>query len=400
MENNQKPPYSNTGATCTQENSLIASVDWVSITFKDVLNWAELCKVLNIPKHEFILKDSGSNGYKKMAVCDNIIIFYEPGENTKNMGCHVNMSGQGCREYESRFGESFNWSVFFALCMNFNINFSRLDIAIDDLKGYFTLKQVMNSIKEGQVVSKFKLARNLEEHVLKTGETKGQTIYFGNSDIMFRFYDKKQERLNKGFQLKKDVQFWQRYEIQLRSDHADKACRYLAYDSVKIGEFAKGLYANYLDFKIKSKTDSNRRRWKTTRWWKSFLGNCKKISLSQVAPDYSIERSKHWIDNQVAATMAMIYEAYDYDPRIFTYFIALGKDKMNAKQIKLAKDFKSDENYKNISLNMMYKKVADKEIVKNMPTFGDGKNILNINEYKKTPNRLESDALSPYDFVD
>lgn len=82
-----------------------------------------------------------------------------------------------------------------------------MDSAIDDFKGVFTLKQIENKIKTGCVTSIFRTARNFEEHLLIEGSTNGQTIYFGKSDVMIRFYDKYKERVNKGYALNETITF-------------------------------------------------------------------------------------------------------------------------------------------------------------------------------------------------
>lgn len=132
-------------------------------------------------------------------------------------------------EYELTFQKTgFSWQSFFEYLLGYDINVTRLDLALDDMLGYFTLKQIENKIKSGCVVSRFRTGRNFEEHLLATGETLGQTIYFGKSDVMIRFYDKLEEREAKNYALKHDIDFWQRTELQIRKDRAMKACKIIS----------------------------------------------------------------------------------------------------------------------------------------------------------------------------
>jgi len=314
-------------------------VDWFSCTFHKIEKYEDICGILGINVCEFTLSDKGFNGYRRTAVSGNISILFDPPENTENMGCHVNISGEGCREYEKNFTDSMNWSTFMALCLNFDIHFTRIDIAIDDFYGYFTLKQVMEKVRKGHLTSRFKKARNLEEHLLTDGSTLGQTIYFGKGEVMFRFYDKYRERINKGYSLNQPITFWNRYEIQLRGKRATEACKILAYEAFDTGQLAKGLFAHYLSFKTASNKDTNKARWKTCDWWTNFLGDCCKISLTQVPPELSVERTKNWLDHQVSASLAMVYEAFGNDPLVLDYLLQLGRDKMKDEKLDLIDQF-------------------------------------------------------------
>ena len=86
---------------------------------------------------------------------------------------------------------------------------------------------------------------------------------------MVRFYDKWQERTQKGYKVLEDTKFWVRTEIQLRGKRALKACEIMSYEWYSndhtIGDFIKGVLRNYLNFlkepnKGKPK-DSNKARW-------------------------------------------------------------------------------------------------------------------------------------------
>ena len=82
----------------------------------------------------------------------------------------------------------FDWSkFFFALVLNFEHKFTRLDIAIDDFDGLFTIKQLYNKAKKGHMtVSKVKTARYFEEFEIDTGATMGQTLYIGKTNQIIK----------------------------------------------------------------------------------------------------------------------------------------------------------------------------------------------------------------------
>ena len=76
-------------------------------------------------------------------------------------------------------------------------------------------------------------------------------VRFKLSVHTIRFYDKKQERINKGYTLDTAIETWQRTEIQIRHDRAMQAVKMMAYDADNLGLFMSGILKRYLKFKIK-----------------------------------------------------------------------------------------------------------------------------------------------------
>lgn len=335
-----KTPDTNRGVRNTCQSSLISSVDWFSCTFKNVKDWREVCGVLCLSYKNFVEQEKGRNGYKKSAVFGSIIICYD---GTAEMGVFLDLSGQGCREYEQTFDRTgFSWQSFFGYLLGFDVNVTRLDLAIDDINGQiFTLKQIENKVKTGCVVSRFKTSRNFEEHCLETGATLGQTLYFGKSDVMIRFYDKLEEREAKHYAIENNINFWLRTELQIRKERAKKACEVISCGG-DLGGYVCGILRNYLTFKVKG-TDSNRSRWHDCKWWLKFLDNAERLKLTEVHPYPSILRKKVWIENQVVSSLATVYQALDDDDLFFDYIKALGKSKMSEDHEKLANEFKNNE---------------------------------------------------------
>jgi len=78
-------------------------------------------------------------------------------------------------------------------------HFSRIDIAIDDFDGIFTLEEIEQKVQNGEIISYFRRGRILKEYNLGLEDNLGQTIYFGSpqSRIRIRMYDKAIEQLIK-----------------------------------------------------------------------------------------------------------------------------------------------------------------------------------------------------------
>lgn len=351
-------PSSNRGAVTSLPNSLTACVDWFSATFFDIKSWEEICALIGLPIDKFKVKDKGLNGYLKSAIWDNIQFYFDgqPG-----MGIWLNLGGQGCRQYEALFEEGgcWDWYDFFEYVLNVHSNITRLDIALDDFKGIFKIKDIESCCRRGCVASRFRTARNFEEIDLESGATLGQTIYFGKTDVIIRFYDKYHERIAKGFALKTDIDTWIRSEIQLRGDRAKAALEVIVNNDIDLGEFLRGVLNRYLAFKIKGQ-DKIRSRWKNCKWWDTFLNDVGKIRLSLTAPDKTVLRTKEWVDKQVLASLATLYASCGSDKLFLDYIIEKGNDQMSDEQRELADEFVRDDISRNRLKSEMSQYLHDK----------------------------------------
>ena len=342
-------PLTNRGVINTIESPLIACVDWFSCTFKMTQDPAEICGALCMDKINWKHKNTGINGYSDCWVYKNMAIFYNG--HSENMGCFLNLSGQGCRDFEQHLHSiGFSWVDFFKYLLGFEgINVTRLDLAIDDFHGYFNLKWIESKVKRALVRSKFRTARNFEEFYLKTGQTIGQTWYFGKNDVMVRFYDKFQERTQKGYKVLEDTKFWVRTEIQLRGKRALTACEIMSCELYSndhsIGDFIKGVLSNYINFlsRVPNQTDTNKSRWEVAPKWRKFLGDVEKLKLTQVAPQKTILRTKDWIDKSVVQSLEMLSLAVG-DMNLFTEYLRFyGGRSISDDKLALAAEFINDK---------------------------------------------------------
>lgn len=333
------PPHCNTGVQSTSELGLKALIDWVQCTVKKEVELKEIIDMLGLKMDDFV-ETSGLYAYNKCLYHDGIFILFD---GTDEMGVHIQFSGHGCRVYEEKKQKT--WGTLFGeLLLNYDAHFSRIDIAIDDFSGYFTLTQVINKIKRGEVVSKFKNAKGIVNWKLENGKEKGKTIYFGSSasQIQIRMYEKNYERLEKGKEV--NVDFWNRTEIQLRDKRADTVANMIAseYFAKKlddsfteeeiIGKYAKGILKNYLRFVNRGK-DTNKSRWNTCRWWHRFLGDVEKLKLAEQAPDRTVEKTKDWIVKQVAPSLAVLDIALQKE--IIESIITNGRTRLSEKHLKM-----------------------------------------------------------------
>jgi phage replication initiation protein len=339
VEKKKKPPSRNTGVQNTYGVGLKALVDWVSATFPQRKEWREVAELLGLKPSEFKVEDKGLNGYRKQARRGHIILFFDGG--APDMGVHLQLGGQGCREYEAE--NLLDWPSLFVTVFDdhkeFDIverqevkqtvaigkggHFTRLDLAIDDQVGYFTPKQVIRKLERGLVSSRFKGWRMMKSGKIKKesgrGEETGTTVYLGSdkSDIKIRIYDKAQERRAAGKELPEGVEHWVRTEVELRDQRADLAAKHVieahAYGGTPVGVVIAGVLRNYLTFYRREGTDTNKSRWERWDAWELFLGEAAKLKLTVKAPDRTMETRRAWIDRQTAKTLGMLFMAYDSD---------------------------------------------------------------------------------------
>ncbi len=332
-----KPPYSNTGAQNTSRPNLNACVDWVSATFKTVNERELIEEILLLDPDKFDEVDNGLYGYQQSLRLGNIAVMYNGRE---DMGVHLQMSGAGCREYE-HIGK-LTWETLFRVILACEGQITRLDMALDDHVGYFTIRKAANKIKRGELASKFRRAMRIEHIEIADGKSAGQTIYFGSgqSMIRIRMYDKRLEQLNS-----KDVNtdevpaFWNRTEIQSRKDRAQAVAGMIAND-VPIGVIVQGILRYYLRFLVRHH-DKNKSRWKTAGWWERFLDDVEPIRLAEKTEmEATIEKRLSWIRRQVAPSLAAVISAMDGEMTAIYDLIQDGMERLKPRDIAMIKQYK------------------------------------------------------------
>lgn len=307
------PRYCNTGAENTSQSGLIALVDWLQVTFKNEILLTKILDLLEMKKKDFF-ESNGKYGYSKGLYAEGITILYRPHSN--EMGIHLQISGIGCRILETR--EGFSWVNFLKRIHDYSqdegieINVSRLDIALDDHKGFFSLDEVIRKVKRGEVTSRFKKAIRIETIDIETGKSEGNTVYFGraSSNIRFRLYEKNYQIKHKYKDIDIDEnEIWNRIELQLRNERAMKMFQILLTNND--GDFAKevkGVLSNYLQFRTRSK-DKNKSRWPIWKKWQKFIGEVEKIKLTVSEREKNLIESYLHVEKQYAALLATFERA-------------------------------------------------------------------------------------------
>ena len=304
MFENQSPPI------LLEEKNNVFLIDWLTVVFHDVsVSFVQSLLGLNGPDIPWETEHAFRNGYPCRTSYKHINIlwgadderFYKS-DSTRSaadkvrtdMGICLDLSGQGCREFENVPGN--DWLKFLHdICdRDFKTNITRLDLAYDDHTGILDLNRIACDVRDRYYTSPSKKSQIIWSDD-QVNDVKGLTVYIGSksSDVMVRIYDKAAER-EFGSEL-----HWVRVELQLRHDRAQTAAgeiiktHYLVvkkadngdliteevYREPSVGRIAAGILRNYLIFRDPRTSDENKSRWPVASYWDKVLLDMERISL-------------------------------------------------------------------------------------------------------------------------
>lgn len=180
---------------------------------------------------------------------------------------YFSWSGGQCQKLQTFVDDI---SLFLIRLYQNGVKFTRIDGAIDDCYSpIFSLRTLANKAKKGEYKSCF---RSVPEII----HGSGLTVYMGSkgSECFIRFYDKRAEQVPKLLGYFENIDWnsipqWQRYEIEVRNAY----CREFMNDLIELqdlGLVIKSWIASKVTFLTPSKTDSNKKRWKTWKPWADF----------------------------------------------------------------------------------------------------------------------------------
>lgn len=328
-----KPPFNNMGVLITDaldskvlkkvvlplENRII--IDWLRITYLDIIDPTLAIERLGLNPDLFVIRPQGGNGYKSAVAFGGITVLYE---GTQQMGVHVNISGEGCRLYESQFIEN-PWLNLLSECLKYKVNIPRIDIAHDNVDGSLLLDRLRADIDAHNVRTRFKRGKVTQDITYHDEDLAplGQTINLNKSrqSLIFpRFYDKAAQYGLAGH--------WVRAEIELKNERAKEAVKHLI-AGMPIGELFFSILNNC--FSIINRDDSNKSRCSIKSWWLNWLQTTQKLSLSVAKKLKKIADVVSWLSKSVAPSLAMIREHYSPEEAlsIMKGLFYTGKSRLN-----------------------------------------------------------------------
>lgn len=293
------------------ENCII--IDWLSATIKmtDELPFLYgyhtlgienyFMELLGIPRERFEVSN-GVKGFDKRYWFDGINI-HTPSD--KMPFCWLEMSGSGCRAFES-YSTYPSWDYLFRNLLDW-CRITRLDLAYDDHSGVLPMPEMIQDTLDQSYVSK---ARS-HEVIIKLNDSSPDrecSIYHGSqsSAIMIRIYDKAR-------QLDRVGDHWIRSELQLRDDRAHKTVQALL-DHAAVGDVYFGILNNYFRYIEPCDTDSNRWRWPLKNYWADFAASVAPIALFESKGiEYNLQNLDHFVFYQAGNSIQSAIKIYGLD---------------------------------------------------------------------------------------
>ncbi|HDR4471096.1 TPA: replication initiation factor domain-containing protein [Bacillus thuringiensis] len=330
--------------------SLSVCVDWLEFTFVYGEEFESICSFLGLDSTVFSKEIDGfhkSYGYLSRYSFEEIHILMHGADNRSR----IIMSGSGCRWFETL--SSVGWyglfdRIAFADEHGFSwIKVDRLDIAIDDFVGYFSVKKLKSKIKRRECLSRWKTSFVVETFDLEQGRLQGSTIYFGSASSKLRWvvYDKleEQKKKNKDSDSIQGLEFWTRHELRLKKERADRAVKQLVVNDFSIEEMYFGIINNYISFRVVDKEDSNRNRWNIAPFWRQYIGQASKLRLAEALPVANVERTFKWLSHSVSKKLYLLSEIFSQDDdtkkEFASYLENKGKQKITKGDLDLIENF-------------------------------------------------------------
>ncbi len=281
-----------------KENRII--FDWVSFTSRNhtVRELIELLGLIDCPFETV----HGSKGFMWRQYFGGISIHFNENQ-FQNPGEFIwlEMSGQGCRSFESH-GNG-DYELLFELVRKDpeNYHITRLDVAFDDMTGVFDIDHVCDEVRQEHFVSRTSTYQSIYSNA-------GNAVYFGSkkSNVFIRIYNKAAERGYDGNKF-----HWVRCELQMKDCNAKGFVDKL--ESTDLRELYLGVLKNYISFRIPT-NDSNKRRWPEAEWWSRFLDDAVRISIwSKPGVDYNLSACQRYVLTQPVGSIKTLIEIFGHE---------------------------------------------------------------------------------------
>ncbi len=234
----------------------------------------------------------------------------------EDMGICVELSGQGCREFET-YGNGDYQKIFDMIIENWSdkaekrqANITRLDVAYDDFDGILDLDYFVTASKNHLYVSRLRKRRIYID--CDDGELDSYSVVHGSerqSNVFIRIYDKLYEQLSKGNNVDDVINHWVRCELQLKDD--------CARGFIKLGGDIRSNYFdvlnNYLRY-IVPFNDDNKRHAPTSPEWLRFIETWNTVSVfDKPGTNYNISKLDNLVFNQMGGAVSTMVDVMGVD---------------------------------------------------------------------------------------
>ncbi len=263
--------------------------DWLSFTSK-TLSPADIVNLLGMIDYPW-QDTKGAHGYRHRLYFNSISIHFDGND---DMGVWCEMSGQGCRAFESY--SAVGWEYLFRFILDHDCKITRLDIAYDDHEGKLDIDQIVEDTVKQHYISK-------SDYWLTHRGSTGSSLEIGSPQSMVRcrIYDKAMERhCDPGTH-------WIRVELQLRDARAQKFLKEVVSPDLTLPQLFSGVLVNYVRYVVPC-SDSNKSRWDTAPYWLDILESLQAISIYESPGiEYNFDRLyDHTVNRYGNAISALI----------------------------------------------------------------------------------------------
>lgn len=357
-----EPSYTNRRVT-RQNEELTALIDWCQITVKEVDAFTIIEDILRIPLNLMELHCSGKGiaGHELIAGFDNIRIL-KPTGNAQYEGLQILMSGSGCRNYENFLAmNQETWFDFLERVCTYNVNFPRIDLAIDDRKTYLKIPELIRLKNEGLISSQLReMSENSSDELTEDEvKPKGKSLYIGskNSDFRIIFYEKGYEQSEKfGKELDTD---WNRYELRFRQEKAVRVVQELLKDR-DVARIALSVLNEKIRFlqKPENSKTTRKRLYPTYPPWEEFMKDVGKVRLTMNPQKKTLDKIWNWLTVSVSPSLKLMSEIGKLDKQDYIGLL-VKNGRMNTTQQRIYDDYK-----KSFRLGKEERRLFDSECTK------------------------------------
>lgn len=326
----------------TTSKELTVKVDYLSIIFDYARAFDLINRLFQLPEYLFSKSNARikHKDYTKQYGMGNIRIYSDTQptqENPLGLGSYLVLTGSGCDLLQMFLrAQKKTFSDFFRDCKELfgeeTFHLTRLDIAIDDRNEvpYFTMEQIKKKCMKEEFISRSR-SYSFDESSFPDGDT-AKTIYIGDgkSNIRYRLYDKDKEQAVKRNIPLEQVGSWKRTEIQLRDEKAHMFAMHMAQSPDSLGQLTFDFLGSHLRFIVPDKSQLNKNRLKTCRFWERFLGDVKALDLKANHKLNSLYDTQEWLEHGGGLSALKAF-------RFLKYHKALGDLKDMDKEMQRAK---------------------------------------------------------------
>lgn len=210
-------------------------IDYFKVSFNNC-DWfpnsdlvKELLNILKVDYQDFDFFGGTRNYKRRLSYGEGFDILADPDESAKRPGVDnyfiLELKGSGCRHFEER---GCSWQELFDFCYMFDARIHRIDVAVDDMKGYLDLEglksrlsskwYVTDSFRESSFKQEYSeglegFDYSIEDKIDVYEKYAGWSATLGSKQaIQLQFYDKHAEREARNISLL--VNHWIRCEMR------------------------------------------------------------------------------------------------------------------------------------------------------------------------------------------